>query len=127
MKEKPLIVTFCHLIEDHVNQDVSPTPASSVAAESERDDEVEEEGGERGGEGGRSLRWQSEALISECFLLHRNKLLIYIYWEGERGVYLNPGKEALPWCAAELILHINLQSWGRDGWVDRSSCSIFMI
>lgn len=78
--------------------------------------------GERGEgrEGGRSLRWQSEALISECFLLHRNKLLIYIYWEGERGVYLNPGKEALPWCAAELILHINLQSWGRDGWVGGS-------
>lgn len=116
MKEKPLIVTFSHLIEDHVNQDVSPTPASSVAAESER------RRGERGGrEGGRSLRWQSEALISECFLLHRNKLLIYIYWEGERGVYLNPGKEALPWRAAELILQTNLQSWGKDGWVDRPS------
>lgn len=56
MKEKPLIVTFSHLIEDHVNQDVSPTPASSVAAESERDDEeAEEEGGERGGEGGREI------------------------------------------------------------------------
>lgn len=46
MKEKPLIVTFSHLIEDHVNQDVSPTPASSVAAESERGG-----GGGGGGEG----------------------------------------------------------------------------
>lgn len=54
MKEKPLIVTFSHLIEDHVNQDVSPTPASSVAAESERDEE-EEGGGGREGRGGSEI------------------------------------------------------------------------
>lgn len=54
MKEKPLIVTFSHPIEDHVNQNVSPTPASSITAEG-------------GGGIRRSLRWQNDALISECF------------------------------------------------------------
>lgn len=57
VKEKPLIVTFSHPIEDHVNQNVSPTPAGSITAESQR-------------EGGRwrSLRWKSDALISERFI-----------------------------------------------------------
>lgn len=32
VKGKSLIVTFCHFIEDHVNQDVSPSPARSIAA-----------------------------------------------------------------------------------------------
>lgn len=36
VKGKPLIVTFSHPIEDHVNQNVSPTPASSITAESQR-------------------------------------------------------------------------------------------
>ena len=57
VKGKPLIVTFSHPIEDHVNQNVSPTPASAVTAESQRETERER---------WRSLRWQSEALISEC-------------------------------------------------------------
>lgn len=35
VKEKPLMVTFSHPIEDHVNQDVSPTPAGSITAERE--------------------------------------------------------------------------------------------
>lgn len=56
VKEKPLIVTFSHPIEDHVNQNVSPTPAGSITAESQR-----------AGERWRSLRWKSDALISECF------------------------------------------------------------
>lgn len=54
VKGKPLIVTFSHSIEDHVNQNVSPTPACTITAESQR-------------ERWRSLRWQSDALISECF------------------------------------------------------------
>lgn len=37
VKEKLLIVTFSHPIEDHVNQNVSPTPASSITAERKRD------------------------------------------------------------------------------------------
>lgn len=41
VKGKPLIVTFSHPIEDHVNQNVSPTPASSITAESHRERERE--------------------------------------------------------------------------------------
>lgn len=40
VKEKLLIVTFSHPIEDHVNQNVSPTPASSITAESQREREI---------------------------------------------------------------------------------------
>lgn len=35
---KSLIVTFSHPIEDHVNQNVSPTPAGSITAESQERD-----------------------------------------------------------------------------------------
>lgn len=37
-KEEPSIVTFCHPIEDHVNQNVSPGPARSVTAHSQETD-----------------------------------------------------------------------------------------
>lgn len=37
VKEKPLILTFSQPIEDHVNQNVSSTPAGSVAAERDGD------------------------------------------------------------------------------------------